>query len=800
MSVAVKRARRSVIAVASVSIMTFVVGCLVVLSPATSANAADLSQFVPGNIIDDPVFYDGSAMTSPQIQSFLDQKIGTCQNGQCINILTASISSRAATYSSKTGNLICSAIQGGSMLVSELIYRVQTACGISAKVILVTLQKEQGLVTNKAPSSTKLDAAMGANCPDTAPCDPAYAGIGPQIVTGVAQLKTYRAAQFARQIGTYYIPYSTNSACLGTYLNIANYATAALYNYTPYQPNAASLAAGYGLGDACSTYGNRNFYNYFVDWFGTTRSLGVYGPIKDRYDLLGGAAGYLGKSTSGQICGLSRGGCYQVFEGGLIYLNPQSYAYDVANRMRAGWGPQAEWGWMGYPISGTNCGLTAGGCYQVFEGGTVFWSPATGSHSMSPKIGQKYGTLNAEWGPLGYPVSDVDCGLQGGGCGMNFQQGAIYTSPSGNTSYVAPRMLPGWTDRERGPLGYPISDTICGLANGGCYQTFDKGLIYWSPATGAAAIFGSIPAVYGTNDAEWGWLGYPTSSTRCGLAKGGCAQTFQGASLYWSPATGGYAVRPEVMPAWTPHGAEAGPLGYPTSAPPKGGTNLTYTQTFEGGVVTVTNGVGVLTSATDPWVTAKIASPQLGAALSDVRCGLSQGGCYQVFQHGSIYSSPGTGTFSVRSETIAVWTPHGAESGPLGYPTGNPSSTGSTYTQSFQGGVVTVTNGVAVLTSATDPWITAKIASPQLGAALSDVRCGLSQGGCYQVFQHGSIFSSPGTGTYSVRPEAIAVWAPLGAEWGQMGYPTSNPSSIGSTYTQTFQHGTLTVTSGVAHW
>ncbi len=53
-------------------------------------------------------------------------------------------------------------------------------------------------------------------------------------------------------------------------VNIVNLATAALYDYTPYQPNAAALAAGYGTGDSCSSYGNRNFYLYFNDWFGTT--------------------------------------------------------------------------------------------------------------------------------------------------------------------------------------------------------------------------------------------------------------------------------------------------------------------------------------------------------------------------------------------------------------------------------------------------------------------------------------------------------------------------------------------------
>ena len=108
---------------------------------------ADLSKFNPGNIISDALFYDGNAMSSAEIQAFLDQKIGSCLNGKCLNIQNVSISSRDRRVSQVTGQVVCEAIQGGTMRASELIYRVQVACGISAKVILATLQKEQTLVT-----------------------------------------------------------------------------------------------------------------------------------------------------------------------------------------------------------------------------------------------------------------------------------------------------------------------------------------------------------------------------------------------------------------------------------------------------------------------------------------------------------------------------------------------------------------------------------------------------------------------------------------------------------------------------
>ena len=68
---------------------------------------------------------------------------------------------------------------------------------------------------------------------------------------------------------------------------LANAATAALYYYTPYQPNAAALANLYGTGDSCSAYGNRNFWRLYRDWFGDPRMGSTYTVARqegiDRY-------------------------------------------------------------------------------------------------------------------------------------------------------------------------------------------------------------------------------------------------------------------------------------------------------------------------------------------------------------------------------------------------------------------------------------------------------------------------------------------------------------------------------------
>lgn len=286
-----RRRARPPLLTAAVAIFSLMMS-LFAAAPATAATPADAATalggsvvktaavvgFNPENIISDALFYDGGAMTAAEIQSFLDAKIantkaGKCTNGKCLNVLSITSDSKKAYYSVTTGNLVCGDLTGGTMHVSEFIYRVQVACGISAKVILVTMQKEQGLVTSTAPSDTELRRAMGHLCSDTAPCESSAAGIANQIFGGAEQLKKYKATNFGKQPSTtaQYIAYSPTASCGGTNIVIRNYATAALYNYTPYQPNAASLAAGYGLGDACSSYGNRNFYNYYTAWFGSTQ-------------------------------------------------------------------------------------------------------------------------------------------------------------------------------------------------------------------------------------------------------------------------------------------------------------------------------------------------------------------------------------------------------------------------------------------------------------------------------------------------------------------------------------------------
>ncbi|WAB84023.1 DUF4214 domain-containing protein [Microcella daejeonensis] len=241
-----------------------------------AAQAANAADFDPGYIIDDGLFYNGSLMDENQIQSFLEARVPSCartgSNPGCLKDYRADVSARAATAA-------CGPLAGGSsMRASAIIKAVAVACNISPQALIVTLQKEQGLITATNPSANVYRIAMGYGCPDTAACDTAYYGFANQLYSAASQFQRYRLypSSFRHRIGQnslYLHPDSfrvSPARCGTASVTIKNAATVGLYNYTPYTPNAAALANLYGTGDSCSSYGNRNFWRFYTDWFGST--------------------------------------------------------------------------------------------------------------------------------------------------------------------------------------------------------------------------------------------------------------------------------------------------------------------------------------------------------------------------------------------------------------------------------------------------------------------------------------------------------------------------------------------------
>jgi hypothetical protein len=316
-----------------ITALVFGFSLIVPLLRTSSVDALTGSQFQAGNIISDGNFFNTKAMTGSDIQQFLNAKVPTCDtngtvqrsyhyrssDGRINNSADPTVTTSRAVYGQRyatwynahpysgyitneslapftclkdyaqntpaiaaesgiCGNFTAKTGRSAAGIISD----VATTCGINPMVLIVLLQKEQGLVTDEWPWDNQFDKATGFGCPDTSGCNTTYYGFFNQVYHAARQFQRYKADPnnwnwVAGQNNN--IPYNPNAACGSKWVYIQNQATAGLYNYTPYQPNKAALDNLYGSGDSCSAYGNRNFWRYYSDWFGNPMAPAPY-PFK----------------------------------------------------------------------------------------------------------------------------------------------------------------------------------------------------------------------------------------------------------------------------------------------------------------------------------------------------------------------------------------------------------------------------------------------------------------------------------------------------------------------------------------
>jgi hypothetical protein len=318
------------------------------------------SDFQAGRIIDDAVFTDTSSMSVQDINNFLSAKVPSCDtNGtQPYAGTTRAAYGRSAGHpppyvclkdyrenpNTHQNNLSTGGSVSGGVTAGEIIYYAAQAYHINPQVLLVTLQKEQGLVTDDWPWTNQYLAAMGYACPDDGSgCHSAYAGFAVQINSAAWQFRQYlndpSSYNFIGGQNNYigYYPCANGSTVF-----IQNQSTAGLYDYTPYQPSAKVLAytnptgsssgpgvVPTGANDGCSTYGNRNFWWYFNTWFGS--SLAINGSIQmgSSLQVTGPTSPYIGDTVTASYQ-VKNTASFDIDAGGLgvcARMNGQNYDF-----------------------------------------------------------------------------------------------------------------------------------------------------------------------------------------------------------------------------------------------------------------------------------------------------------------------------------------------------------------------------------------------------------------------------------------------------------------------------------------
>jgi hypothetical protein len=237
------------------------------LGPIEFAKAFDTSSdnYINGqyynSLVSEGDFVDINSMSVASIQSFLNGK-----SGYLATAPTGQLGDRAGGRNA--AQIIYDAAHGAGEASGSLNgITINSSTGsISPRALLVTLQKEQSLVTRTDYSQNALDKAMGYGCPDSGGCNAKYAGFTNQVEWAAWQLRyNYEAAGYdeawwASHYSTYYYAgYSRSHNWSSDYYVVTykNRATASLYRYTPH------------VG-----YGNYNFWRLMIDWFGVGTSGG----------------------------------------------------------------------------------------------------------------------------------------------------------------------------------------------------------------------------------------------------------------------------------------------------------------------------------------------------------------------------------------------------------------------------------------------------------------------------------------------------------------------------------------------
>ncbi len=234
-------------------------------------------NFNPNKLIEDKVFSDVETFGGAEgVQKFLETKSSVLANTSpafLARLKEPSISKLKQDLEDPQPNL------GRLRTAAELIWDASRQSGLNPQVILVTLNKEQGLVTaktdpNESGLQRALDHAMGFDCPDSTGCGNLFPGFYYQLFgnydsdnnryLGAAKslMKSFNTPQGrgpaylgkTSRVGDTILIENTMGGYEGIQpqqqVTILNSATASLYRYTPHVFN-----------------GNYNFWKFFIAWF-----------------------------------------------------------------------------------------------------------------------------------------------------------------------------------------------------------------------------------------------------------------------------------------------------------------------------------------------------------------------------------------------------------------------------------------------------------------------------------------------------------------------------------------------------
>lgn len=182
------------------------------------------------------------------------------------------------------------------------------------------------------------------------------------------------------------------------------------------------------------------------------------------------------------------------------------------------------------------------GAMQWFQGGRIYWRYDLGAHEVHGAIASRYIGFGGWTSFLGLPLTDETTPPDGVGRFNHFQGGSVYWSPASDAHEVHGAILTKWAGLgwEHGFLGYPLSDEV--PVTGGRASQFQGGNAYWSAATGANEVHGAILTTYLQLGGTGGRLGLPLTDEAWAGNSPYRYNEFQGGWIYWDSTTGAITI------------------------------------------------------------------------------------------------------------------------------------------------------------------------------------------------------------------------------------------------------------------
>ena len=183
-------------------------------------------------------------------------------------------------------------------------------------------------------------------------------------------------------------------------------------------------------------------------------------------------------------------------------------------------------------------------------------------------IDDKYAALGGAGGFLGLAQTPEFITPNGLGSYRHFAGGSIYWKHTFPLAFEVHGLIRdkwaslGW---ENSFLGFPLTDETSVAGGRGRANTFEGGVISWTPNTGAHEVHGAIDGRWNVLGREGGGLGFPLTDELVTPDTRGRYNHFENGSIYWTPTTNAHEVTGNIKADWALAGWELSPVGYPVA-------------------------------------------------------------------------------------------------------------------------------------------------------------------------------------------------------------------------------------------